>query len=118
MIRIAGIAGHCMLMVIPAAFAACPAALQAHVLLATDLQQTSGGQAANVAPSSVGKVGERQSRDAAKSTKPLTRVMNRVQNRIQSRIRSRIDRTYLPTTGPASSYAAAEEESKAERRGP
>ena len=50
---------------------------------------------AQTARSSVGQVGQRQTRaQAAASIQPMGRIATRIDNRIQSRLHSRIDPTY------------------------
>lgn len=65
-------------------------------------QNASVGQTAN---SSVGQIGQRQSRaNAAQNVAPTGRVNNRIVNRIQSRIRSRVDRSYDPQSNAMSPF--------------
>lgn len=71
-------------------------------------------QVGQVADSSVGRVGLRQTRDEiARGTRPMTRIESRIQNRIHSRIDNRIDRSYDPQAAATSPYAAAEDRIRA-----
>lgn len=54
---------------------------------------TAQDQPGRIADSSVGEVGQRQTRDQLVS-EPLARINSRIQNRIESRIANRIDRFY------------------------
>ncbi|VVS98495.1 conserved exported hypothetical protein [Sphingomonas sp. EC-HK361] len=73
-------------------------------------QTTPSGQ---VAKSSVGKVGERATKEqAASGIEPLDRIDSRIQNRVQSRIRNRIDRYYDPTANAVSPFKVAEEKTR------
>jgi hypothetical protein len=61
-----------------------------------------------VAKSTVGQVGKRQTReDVAKVVAPMARINSRIQNRVQSRIRNRIDRNYNPTANASSPFGIA-----------
>lgn len=72
-----------------------------------------GDQAAEVARSAVGRVGERQTRaDTAPNTVPTARLNGRINNRVQSRIRNRIDRYYDPQANAASPFAVAGEQAR------
>jgi len=76
----------------------------------TPLEANPSGRTAR---SSVGQVGQRQSRDtAAQQTgvKPMARIANRVQNRVQSRIRNRIDRNYHPQANATDPFVVAEDQ--------
>ncbi|WP_088368399.1 hypothetical protein [Sphingomonas dokdonensis] len=65
------------------------------------------------AQSSVGQIGQRQTRDqAAPSIEPMRRISNRLQNRIQTRIQSRIDRNQNPRATTLSPFAVADEETR------
>lgn len=67
--------------------------------------------------SSVGRAGERQTREqAAPNIKPTGRISNRINNRVQSRIRNRIDRNYDPQANARSPFEVAEEEARNNRR--
>jgi hypothetical protein len=71
-----------------------------------------------VARSSVGQVGQRQSRDDVTreaGLAPMGRVNARIANRVQSRIRNRIDRFYSPQANAASPFAVAGEQARARR---
>lgn len=70
-----------------------------------------------VGGSSVGRAGERQTReDVAPDVFPSDRLSSRLENRIQSRIRNRIDRDYDPQVNAASPYATADERQRATGR--
>jgi hypothetical protein len=70
-------------------------------------------QQGRTATSSVGQVGQRQTREeAAKSIAPMGRISSRIQNRVQSRIRNRIDRNYDPLANARTPFAAAEEQTR------
>lgn len=67
-------------------------------------QKISGG----TGRSSVGQVGQRQTRDQNPAgIEPLARINNRLQNRVQSRQRNRIDRFYDPRVDVTSPFAVA-----------
>lgn len=72
-------------------------------------QPTSAGRRAGIiADSSVGKVGERQGKQATVANiKPLARLDTRIANRVETRIRNRIDRTYDPTANATSPFKVA-----------
>lgn len=66
-----------------------------------------------VANSSVGVVGQRQTRnEPAMGVKSTARVENRIQNRVDSRIRNRIDQTYDPHANSVSPFAVAEDQAR------
>ena len=67
---------------------------------------TGAGQTGNVATSSVGKVGQRQT--SATGIKPTARLASRIENRIPSRISTRLDRNYNAQAGAADRINAAE----------
>jgi hypothetical protein len=68
------------------------------------------------ASSSVGRVGQRQTRDqVVPSAPPMARINNRLISRVQSRINSRIDRNY---NRQASSTASIERAEREVRRSP
>lgn len=72
-------------------------------------------QAGRTARSSVGQVGQRQTRDTtAQETgiKPMARIASRIQNRVQNRIRNRIDRNYDPQAGATDPFAVAEDQAR------
>jgi hypothetical protein len=76
----------------------------------TTAQQIQGGR---VADSTVGKVGQRQTRDAAASiVVPTGRIDGRIPSRIQSRIRNRIDRFYSPQANAASPFTVAQDQAR------
>ncbi len=63
--------------------------------------------------SSVGEVGQRQTRDEARpDVTPTGRLSNRIQNRVQSRIRNRIDRNYDPQANAVAPFATAEDQAR------
>lgn len=74
--------------------------------------------AGRIGGSSVGTVGQRQTREqVASDASPMARIENRIANRVQSRIRNRIDRDYDPQANSTSPFATAEERTrKAGRR--
>lgn len=66
-----------------------------------------------VATSSVGKVGQRQTRNQPTVSTPATgRINNRVQNRIQLRTRNRLNRFYSPQSQTASPFDVANQQSR------
>lgn len=65
-----------------------------------------------VAPSAVGEVGQRRTREEAEGIEPLARIDTRVANRVQSRLRTRIDRSYDPQANPASATAIAQDRAR------
>lgn len=76
-------------------------------------------QAGRVADSSVGEVGQRQTREGAAAEAgitPMARIASRIQNRVQSRIRNRIDRDYDPQANATNPFEAAEEETRSAGR--
>jgi hypothetical protein len=78
----------------------------------TTLDTNSRGHTAR---SSVGQVGQRQTRDtAAQQTgiKPMARIASRIQNRVQSRIRDRIDRNYDPQANATDPFVVAGEQAR------
>lgn len=75
----------------------------------------------STARSSVGQVGQRQTRDTTAQQagiKPAARVANRVQNRVQNRIRNRIDRYYEPRANATDPFVVAGEQVRARGRQP
>ncbi len=63
--------------------------------------------------SSVGTIGQRQSRErAGESVVATGRIAGRIQSRIQARIRNRIDRDYAPPGDTTSAVAAAQNEAR------
>ncbi|ODP39082.1 hypothetical protein [Sphingomonas turrisvirgatae] len=67
------------------------------------------------ARSSVGQVGQRQTRDTAADQagiKPMARIASRVQNRVQNRIRNRIDRYYSPQANATDPFAVAGQQAR------
>lgn len=78
----------------------------------TPLETNPSGRTAR---SSVGQVGQRQTRDTAADQagiKPMARIASRVQNRVQSRIRNRIDRYYSPQANATDPFAVAGEQAR------
>lgn len=78
----------------------------------TPLETNPSGRTAG---SSVGQVGQRQTRDTAADEagiKPMARIGNRVQNRVQNRIRNRIDRYYSPQANATDPFAVAGEQAR------
>lgn len=62
------------------------------------------------ARSSVGQVGQRQTRDTAEQQtgiKPMARITSRVQNRVQNRVRNRIDPYYDPQANATDPFVVA-----------
>lgn len=71
------------------------------------------------ARSSVGQVGQRQTRDTAAQqvgTEPMARIASRVQNRVQNRIRNRIDRYYNPQANATDPFVVAGEQARKSNR--
>lgn len=78
-------------------------------------QQASRGSSAQVAGSSAGSAGERQTRSILADEagiEPMARLNSRVQNRVQSRIRNRIDRYYDPQANALSPFKVAGDETR------
>lgn len=76
----------------------------------TPLENNPSGRTAR---SSVGQVGQRQTRDTAADQagiKPMARIASRVPNRVQNRIRNRIDRYYSPQANATDPFAVAGEQ--------
>lgn len=76
------------------------------------LQTNPSGRTAR---SSVGQVGERQTRDAATQQlgiKPMARIVSRIQNRVQNRIRNRIDRFYDGRANATDPFVVAGDEAR------
>lgn len=72
-----------------------------------------------VAESTVGEVGQRQSReDAVEGIRPATRLANRIQNRVQLRLRNRIDRNYDAAANATDPFAIAQEQTRTAGRSP
>lgn len=72
-------------------------------------------RAGRTARSSVGQVGQRQTRDTAAAQagiKPMARIASRIQNRVQNRVRNRIDRDYDPLAGATDPFAVAEDQAR------
>ncbi len=73
-----------------------------------------------IARSSVGQVGQRQTRDTAAQQagiKPMARIVSRIPNRVQNRIRNRIDPSYDPQANAASPFLTAEDQARLASRG-
>lgn len=73
-------------------------------------------QTGQIAGSSVGQVGQRQSSGSAAAEAgimPMARISNRIQNRVQSRIRNRIDRNYDPQANASDPFVVAEDQARA-----
>ena len=67
------------------------------------------------ARSSVGQVGQRQTRDTAAQQagiKPMARIASRIQNRVQNRIRNRIDRYYDPRANATDPFVVAGDQAR------
>jgi hypothetical protein len=80
------------------------------VLLPSPMIETRQGDTAG---SSVGRAGQRQSREEAAQLigiKPMGRISGRIENRVQSRIRNRIDRYYDPQANATSPFAVADDQ--------
>ena len=78
----------------------------------TPLDTNSAG---GTARSSIGQVGQRQTRDTAAQQagiKPMARIASRIQNRVQSRIRNRIDRNYDSRVNATDPFAVAEDQTR------
>lgn len=72
-------------------------------------------QAGRTAQSSVGRVGQRQSREASSTQagiKPMARIASRIQNRVRNRIRNRIDLDYDTLVGTTNPFSAAEDQTR------
>lgn len=73
-------------------------------------------QSGRVADSTVGRVGQRQTRqEAAPNVQPLARISGRINNRVQSRIRNRIDRNYNPQANATSPFEVAADRARTGR---
>lgn len=69
--------------------------------------------AAQVAESSAGRTGQRQTREEAPANiEPMGRINDRIANRVQNRIRNRIDRYYDPLGNAASPFEDAVNEAR------
>lgn len=78
----------------------------------TPIDTSSVGRTAR---SSVGQVGQRQTRDMVAQqmgVKPMARIASRIQNRVQSRIRNRIDRNYDSQVNATDAFAVAEDQTR------
>lgn len=68
------------------------------------------------AETSVGTVGQRQTRSApVANIKPTKRINNRVANRVQNRVPNRIDPGYDPAASATSPFARAEDQVRINR---
>lgn len=73
-------------------------------------QEAAGGR---IAPSAVGRAGQRQTgAEARTDVTSVARVETRIQNRVQSRITNRIGPTYAPQTTILSPFIAAEQQTR------
>jgi hypothetical protein len=73
----------------------------------------SQAQVSVTARSSVGQVGQRQTRTlAAPNAEPLSRVSNRLTNRVQSRLRNRLGPFYDPQANAVSPFRIAGEQAQ------
>jgi hypothetical protein len=80
---------------------------------AQEQEQEQEPQAGQVAESSVGKAGQRQTRaELATQIVPTARLDGRISNRIQSRIRNRIDRNYDPSANATSPFKVAADQAR------
>ncbi len=78
----------------------------------TPLNTNLSGRAAG---SSVGQVGQRQTRDTTEQQtgiKPMARLASRVQNRVQNRLRNRIDRYYDPLANATDPFVIAGDQAR------
>lgn len=76
-------------------------------------QEPSQVEVREIAESSVGKVGQRQTRDETQThIKPMARIDNRVANRVQNRIGNRLDRYYNPQVNATSPFEVAEDQAR------
>ncbi|UIJ44421.1 hypothetical protein LZK98_15305 [Sphingomonas cannabina] len=76
-------------------------------------QSAQPNRAGQVASSSVGEVGQRQTNEQrGPNTQPTARLDTRINNRVQNRIGNRIDRSYYQQADAASSFALAEEKTR------
>lgn len=82
--------------------------LQILITSPTFAQGANNGQTAR---SSVGQVGQRQTREQVEN-EPLGRIANRVQSRVQSRISNRIDRYYNPEANRVSPFQVAGDQAR------
>lgn len=76
------------------------------------LQTNPSGRTAR---SSIGQVGERQTRDQASQVwgiAPMARITSRVQNRVQNRVRNRIDRYYNPRAKATDPFVIAGDQAR------
>lgn len=97
--------GQRLVVLLAIGISASPAAAQG----AVDHYQA-GGQ---VARSSVGQIGQRETREkAAAKINPSVAVPGRIQNRVQSRLRTRIDKYYDPQANRLSPFIVAGEQSR------
>ncbi len=88
-------------------------------LLPQQQQRTPLDTNGRTARSSVGEVGQRQTRESAAAEagiKPMARIASRIQNRVQNRIRNRIDRNYDPLANATDPFAVAEDQARSGSR--
>lgn len=82
------------------------------LLMTSSAQAQESTQPGQVAESTAGQVGQRQTADNSQANiKPIDRLNNRIPNRVQNRIRNRIDRTYDPRANATSPFEVAAEQS-------
>ena len=76
--------------------------------------QTSGDltSVGRVAGSSVGKIGQRQTKQEMQGIRPMARLGNRIQNHVQLRLRNRIDRAYQPQADISDPFAVADDQAR------
>lgn len=77
--------------------------------------QDSAATAGRTAESSVGAVGQRQTRantGDAFNIEPMARLDTRISNRIRSRLRNRIDRDYVSTADAVGAFTEANERTR------
>lgn len=81
--------------------------------VAQDASELEEVPVARTARSSVGQVGQRQTRqEVAPAVDQMGRINNRVPSRVQSRIRNRIDRFYDPRANAESPFAIASDQAR------
>lgn len=77
------------------------------------------GPIGDVARSTAGQVGQRQTRaEIAPNIVPTARLDGRIANRVQSRIRNRIDRNYDPQANATSPFEVAGDQARVAGRRP
>lgn len=80
--------------------------------MAALLLLAAGPASAQTRSTAVQTGGEQERIRTTTGVQPTGRINSRVQNRVQSRLRNRIDPNYVPQTGAASAFEAAEDEAK------